>query len=44
MYGFKFSKDDHVLFIHLLYELVTIPDLNGALLQKFAHHLSFLLK
>lgn len=42
--GRKFSKEDHVLFIKLLYELVTIPELEISMLQGFARLLITLLK
>ncbi|KAJ8385476.1 hypothetical protein AAFF_G00185720 [Aldrovandia affinis] len=44
LYGRKFSKEDHVLFIKLLYELVTIPKLEISMMQGFARHLINLLK
>ncbi|ESP01603.1 hypothetical protein LOTGIDRAFT_238219, partial [Lottia gigantea] len=44
VYGYCFSKEDHLKFIHLMYELVTIPDLELALVGKFASKLSVLLK
>ncbi|XP_060589859.1 proteasome activator complex subunit 4B-like [Ruditapes philippinarum] len=44
LYGLKFSKEDHVNFIHLLYELTVIPDLEMSLVSKFAQQLSGLLK
>ncbi|KAG9328345.1 hypothetical protein JZ751_014489, partial [Albula glossodonta] len=44
LYGRKFSKDDHVLFIKLLYELVTIPTLEIGIMQGFARLLVALLK
>ncbi|KAG1668701.1 Proteasome activator complex subunit 4 [Nymphon striatum] len=43
-YGHKFSKDDHVYFIKLFYELITIPDLDPFCLEKFCDTLFFLLK
>ncbi|XP_053495926.1 proteasome activator complex subunit 4B isoform X1 [Ictalurus furcatus] len=42
--GRKFSKEDHVLFVKLLYELVTIPELEISMLQGFARLLINLLK
>ncbi|KAI0208909.1 Proteasome activator complex subunit 4A [Lamellibrachia satsuma] len=42
--GYKFSKEDHVLFIRLVYELLTIPDLDYSLVQKFSQLLITLLK
>uniref|UniRef100_A0A8C0IT45 Proteasome activator subunit 4 n=1 Tax=Chelonoidis abingdonii TaxID=106734 RepID=A0A8C0IT45_CHEAB len=44
LYGRKFSKEDHVLFIKLLYELVTIPKLEISMMQGFARLLINLLK
>uniref|UniRef100_A0A8B9HHN8 Proteasome activator subunit 4b n=1 Tax=Astyanax mexicanus TaxID=7994 RepID=A0A8B9HHN8_ASTMX len=44
LYGRKFSKEDHVLFIKLLYELVTIPKLEISMMQSFARLLINLLK
>lgn len=44
LYGLKFSKEDHIAFIHLLYELTVTPDLELSLVQKFATQLSRLLK
>ncbi|XP_035261773.1 proteasome activator complex subunit 4B isoform X1 [Anguilla anguilla] len=44
LYGRKFTKDDHVLFIKLLYELVTIPTLEIGMIQGFARLLVCLLK
>ncbi|XP_062621766.1 LOW QUALITY PROTEIN: proteasome activator complex subunit 4B-like [Saccostrea cucullata] len=44
LYGMKFSKEDHILFIKLLFELTTIPDLELSLVPKFATQLVALLK
>ncbi|XP_030051703.1 proteasome activator complex subunit 4 isoform X1 [Microcaecilia unicolor] len=44
LYGRKFSKEDHVLFIKLLYELVTIQKLEISMMQGFARLLIMLLK
>jgi len=44
LYGLKFSKEDHVVFIHLLYELTVIPDLEFSMVLKFAAQLANLLK
>ncbi|KAG7462683.1 hypothetical protein MATL_G00187310 [Megalops atlanticus] len=44
LYGRKFSKEDHVLFIKLLYELVTIPKVEISMMQGFARLLINLLK
>ncbi|KAJ8248283.1 hypothetical protein GJAV_G00240340 [Gymnothorax javanicus] len=44
LYGRKFSKEDHVLFVKLLYELVTIPKLEISMMQGFGRLLISLLK
>ncbi|XP_077359602.1 proteasome activator complex subunit 4B-like [Festucalex cinctus] len=44
LYGRKFSKDDHILFIKLLYELVTLPGLEPHMMQSYARLLIQLLK
>uniref|UniRef100_A0AAQ5ZZM2 Proteasome activator Blm10 mid region domain-containing protein n=1 Tax=Amphiprion ocellaris TaxID=80972 RepID=A0AAQ5ZZM2_AMPOC len=44
LYGRRFSKEDHVLFIKLLYELVTLPDLEPHMMQIYARLLIQLLK
>ncbi|XP_078505604.1 proteasome activator complex subunit 4 isoform X2 [Lissotriton helveticus] len=44
LYGRKFSKEDHVLFVKLLYELVTIPKLEISMMQGFSRMLVNLLK
>ncbi|XP_047208464.1 proteasome activator complex subunit 4A isoform X1 [Girardinichthys multiradiatus] len=44
LYGRKFSKEDHVLFIKLLYELVTINKLEISMMQGLARLLINLLK
>ncbi|XP_011482882.1 proteasome activator complex subunit 4 isoform X2 [Oryzias latipes] len=44
LYGRKFSKEDHVLFIKLLYELVTIPRLEISIMQGLGRLLINLLK
>ncbi|CAL8299965.1 unnamed protein product [Merluccius merluccius] len=44
LYGRKFSKEDHVLFIKLLYELVTIPKLEISMMQGLSRLLINLLK
>ncbi|CAH2045535.1 unnamed protein product, partial [Iphiclides podalirius] len=36
IYGLKFSKEDHIAFIKLAYELVLIPDLEPCKIHKFA--------
>lgn len=40
----KFSKEDHLTFIHLTLEVMTIPNLDFSLVQKFAQLLTTLLK
>ncbi|CAH0386282.1 unnamed protein product [Bemisia tabaci] len=44
LYGFKFSKEDHVAFIKVFYELLMIPDLEHAYIQTFCKTLILLLK
>lgn len=44
LYGMKFSKEDHLTFIRLMYQLVTIPNLEPWLVSKFAQALIILLK
>ncbi len=44
MYGFHFSKKDHIKFIRLLYELIIIPNLECPLLQFWSSLLKTLLK
>uniref|UniRef100_A0A673LWV1 Proteasome activator complex subunit 4A-like n=1 Tax=Sinocyclocheilus rhinocerous TaxID=307959 RepID=A0A673LWV1_9TELE len=44
LYGRKFSIEDHVHFVKLLYELVTIPKLEISMMQCFARLLITLLK
>eukprot|EP00118_Oscarella_pearsei_P016564 m.158850 g.158850 ORF g.158850 m.158850 type:complete len:1318 (+) comp38755_c1_seq1:297-4250(+) len=44
LYGRRFSKEDHVFLVKLFYELVTIPDLEPLLLEKWATDLTNLLK
>ncbi|KAM4771368.1 proteasome activator complex subunit 4 [Rhinophrynus dorsalis] len=44
LYGRKFSKEDHILFVKLLYELVTVPKLEISMMQGFARLLISLLK
>jgi len=40
----KFSKEDHIAFVKLMYELVTIPNINPDLVNKFGTTLVLLLK
>ena len=44
IYGFQFTKEDHLKFIHLLYELVIIPRLESPLLHSWSNLLTMLLK
>ncbi|XP_075223188.1 proteasome activator complex subunit 4A-like isoform X2 [Lycorma delicatula] len=44
LYGLKFSKEDHLLFINLTFEALTIPSLEPYLVNKFASLLILLLK
>nr|UCK81620.1 proteasome activator complex subunit 4 [Arenicola marina] len=44
LYGHKFSKEDHLTFINILFELTTIPDLDYSLVHKFGQLLVTLLK
>ncbi|RLU16905.1 hypothetical protein DMN91_010974 [Ooceraea biroi] len=44
LYGMKFSKEDHIAFVKLMYELITIPNLNLELVNKFGTTLVLLLK
>ncbi|CAL1599788.1 unnamed protein product [Knipowitschia caucasica] len=44
LYGRRFSKDDHILFVKLLYELVTLPNLEPFMTQSYARLLILLLK
>ncbi|KYB26764.1 proteasome activator complex subunit 4 [Tribolium castaneum] len=44
IYGMKFSKEDHICFIKLFYDLLTIPDLEPTRINKCASTLTQLLK
>ena len=44
LYGLKFSVDDHVLFVKLLYEIIIIPDLECVLVERLCNALTKLLK
>ncbi|XP_054263116.1 proteasome activator complex subunit 4-like [Macrosteles quadrilineatus] len=44
MFGLKFSKEDHILFIKLIFELLTIPNLEPLLISRFSTCLTWLLK
>lgn len=40
----KFSKEDHIVLIKLMYELTTMPNLEAELINKFGTALIALLK
>lgn len=40
----KFSKEDHIAFVKLMYELITIPNLEPNLINKFTTTMLQLLK
>lgn len=44
LYGFKMSKEDHLLFVHLMFELSVTPKMELSLVQKFSGTLCALLK
>ncbi|CAG0916740.1 unnamed protein product [Notodromas monacha] len=44
LFGWKFSKEDHVAFVKLLYDILCIPDLDFFSVIKVAQTLSLLLK
>lgn len=44
LYGMKFSKEDHITFVKLIYELITVPNLDPNLVNKFSATLILLLK
>ena len=44
IYGMKFSKEDHIIFVKLMYELVTIPKLEPYLVSTFSFTLILLLE
>ena len=44
MYGYHFSKEDHIIFINLLLELILIPNLESPLLNTWTDLLTLLLK
>ncbi|XP_069787517.1 proteasome activator complex subunit 4-like isoform X1 [Narcine bancroftii] len=44
LYGRKFSKDDHIIFVKLIYELVVMPKLEISMMQGFTRLLITLLK
>ncbi len=44
LYGLKFSKEDHINFVKVVYELLLIPNLEASLIALFGNTLSALLK
>jgi proteasome activator subunit 4 len=44
LYDLKFSKEDHLSFVHLMLELIAIPDLEPSKINKFCVVLSKLLR
>ena len=44
LYGYKFTKEDHVTFIQLAWELLVIPDMEPRLLEVLVRVLLCLLK
>ncbi|XP_031565856.1 proteasome activator complex subunit 4-like [Actinia tenebrosa] len=44
LYGRKFSKEDHINFIKLFYELITTPELDAQFIIGYGHVLILLLK
>ncbi|KAL7303557.1 hypothetical protein TKK_0003717 [Trichogramma kaykai] len=44
LYDMRFTKEDHIALIKLLYELTTIPNLETGLIVSFAYRLFLLLK
>ncbi|XP_039254923.2 proteasome activator complex subunit 4-like isoform X1 [Styela clava] len=44
LYGLKFSKEDHVIFINIYLELIAIPDIEVTLVELFISALTKLLK
>ncbi|XP_059159046.1 proteasome activator complex subunit 4B-like [Physella acuta] len=44
LYGFKFSKTDHILLVKLMFELLTMPLQEFSLVEKFAMTLNLLLR
>lgn len=44
IYGYQFSKDDHLKLVRLMYELVTIPNLESPLVHTWAGMLGRLLQ
>ncbi|XP_008209740.1 proteasome activator complex subunit 4 [Nasonia vitripennis] len=44
LYDLRFSKEDHITFIKLMYELLTIPNLEPSLISAFGYRLYMLLR
>ncbi|XP_076463728.1 proteasome activator complex subunit 4B-like [Babylonia areolata] len=44
LYGMKFSKEDHLYFVHLMFQLATSPEMEYSLVQKYSGALCALLK
>lgn len=44
LYGLKFSKQDHIKFVHLFYQLILVPELDASLIALFANVITTLLK
>ncbi|XP_015120172.1 proteasome activator complex subunit 4 [Diachasma alloeum] len=44
LYSLRFTKEDHIIFIKLMYELLIIPDLEPSLLNMFGSTLIVLLR
>ncbi|XP_058802846.1 proteasome activator complex subunit 4A-like [Phymastichus coffea] len=44
LYGLRFTKEEHVVLVKLMYELMTIPKLNSTYVSNFGSILAILLK
>ncbi|XP_067680549.1 proteasome activator complex subunit 4-like [Haliotis asinina] len=44
LFGYNFTKSDHICLVHLVFDLMTIPNLELSLVQKYAGLLTTLLK
>jgi hypothetical protein len=44
LYDLRFTKEDHISFIKILYELMTIPNLEPALVGIFGYHLYIIIR
>lgn len=44
LYGMKFSKEDHIKFVKLLLELISIPNLEPDKVNKFCYAITSLLR